>query len=446
MIQLNANKKKKEVYGPTRENSEKISDNVMQSALRRFQSTPEIAARKKTFEADRAKFLADNTLKGMTTPTFPSRARLVENPEEVIKNGIKNKVPVNELMPVWNQYWGEVQENVKNDPSLAPYMYNQTYRDWQTYTGQDSDISEQIKSAIARGADPFEVEQLLSKRTYKATENPYLSDYAYDDVYEMAREYIEENQKEYKDNYKDEIAEKMANRNKPFSYSVTDDPLYQQYLKQARAQGRMAMEDTLSEAAIGAGGMNSYAVAAAQGMNNNYMQKVNDVIPELYQLAYNKHLNEQNRQAEDISLMMALENQDYNRWATERTRNDELENLIYGRTLNDENTKYQRDVYENQLDYERDVYADERDYAREIAERECNYAMENDNFEKAMACAKEFYEKHGDDVSLEQMGLSCFYIHNSINDTYGICCWKTFHFPIFCTVIHLLHTVRRQNI
>jgi len=35
-------------------------------------------------------------------------------------------------------------------------------------------------------------------------------------------------------------------------------------------------------------------------------------------------------------------------------------------------------------------------------------------FEKAMACAKEFYEKHGDDVSLEQLGLSCFYIHNSL--------------------------------
>ena len=57
-----------------------------------------------------------------------------------------------------------------------------------------------------------------------------------------------------------------------FSYDAMNDPLYQQYAAMYQREGDRAMKETLAEAAAGAGGMNTYAITAAQQANNYYVK------------------------------------------------------------------------------------------------------------------------------------------------------------------------------
>ena len=81
-----------------------------------------------------------------------------------------------------------------------------------------------------------------------------------------------------------------------FEYNLEDDPLWQQYISSARRNGQNAMTDTMAKVAAQTGGIaGSYAVAAGAGAYNDYMQRANDIIPELEQLAYRKYQDELNR-------------------------------------------------------------------------------------------------------------------------------------------------------
>lgn len=75
----------------------------------------------------------------------------------------------------------------------------------------------------------------------------------------------------------------------PFSYDVNSDALYQQYADQYTRLGNMAMQDTMGQAAAMTGGYgNSYATTAGNQAYQGYLQQLNDVVPELYQMALNK--------------------------------------------------------------------------------------------------------------------------------------------------------------
>ena len=90
--------------------------------------------------------------------------------------------------------------------------------------------------------------------------------------------------------------DKIANREK-FSYDLNGDALYQQYKDQYINQGRLAMQDTIGQASAMTGGYgNSYAATAGNQAYQSYLQKLNDVVPELYQMAYDKY----NQEGEDL--------------------------------------------------------------------------------------------------------------------------------------------------
>ena len=101
---------------------------------------------------------------------------------------------------------------------------------------------------------------------------------------------------------------------KEFSYDVNSDALYQQYKDRYVQGGKMAMMDTLGQAATLTGGYgNSYAQAAGQQAYQGYLQGLNDKIPELYQLALDKYSRESDGLYKRYSLLSAQEGQDYGR-------------------------------------------------------------------------------------------------------------------------------------
>jgi len=86
--------------------------------------------------------------------------------------------------------------------------------------------------------------------------------------------------------------EKLQNR-QAFAYDLNGDALYNQYKDSALAQGRAAMEDTVGKASALTGGYgNSYAVTAGSGAYRQSLQQLNDAVPQLYALAYQKYLDE----------------------------------------------------------------------------------------------------------------------------------------------------------
>lgn len=120
-------------------------------------------------------------------------------------------------------------------------------------------------------------------------------------------------------------------RTREFEYDLESDPLWQQYITSAKRNGQNAMTDTMAKVASQTGGIaGSYAVAAGAGAYNDYMQRANDVIPELEQIAYQKYQDDLARDREIYKMDEAkrLENAQYN--ATMSTHQN------YGKPLTDE--------------------------------------------------------------------------------------------------------------
>lgn len=109
------------------------------------------------------------------------------------------------------------------------------------------------------------------------------------------------------------LLKEILNRD-DFSYDVESDPLYQQIAQTYRREGDRAMEETMAEAASYAGGMNTFAVTAAQQAANRYAAELNDRIPELYQLAYDMYLSDKESAVENLGILQQLSNTEYNRY------------------------------------------------------------------------------------------------------------------------------------
>lgn len=108
-----------------------------------------------------------------------------------------------------------------------------------------------------------------------------------------------------------ELVDQILNRD-PFSYDAENDPLYQFYRDRYQRNGDKAMRDTLGAQAARTGGLSSsYAGSVAQQSYNDYMQGLNDIVPELYKLAYSMYKDDEDSQRANVEMLRALEQGDY---------------------------------------------------------------------------------------------------------------------------------------
>ena len=158
-----------------------------------------------------------------------------------------------------------------------------------------------------------------------------LYDAAGDQAYQEALKALLEAQKNaptYANSYEDQLKDlydRIVNRDK-FRYDINQDELYQQYAKQYAEKGRMAMMDTMGQAAALTGGYAStYGQAVGQQQYDAYLQQLNDVVPELYQMAYQQYQDEGERMQQQYGMLGDLADDEYskyrdayNQWLTER--------------------------------------------------------------------------------------------------------------------------------
>ena len=150
---------------------------------------------------------------------------------------------------------------------------------------------------------------------------------------------------DYVSKYGDQIQallDKILNRD-PFKYDFNADPMYQMYKDRYLQQGRMAMQDTMGDAAALTGGYgNSYAATAGQQAYQSYLQGLNDRIPGLRDFAYNAWLNEGDRMRSNLSTLQGLDESDYARYRdTVGDYKDEL-NYYYNRFGDMSDREYNR--------------------------------------------------------------------------------------------------------
>ena len=129
-----------------------------------------------------------------------------------------------------------------------------------------------------------------------------------------------EAQPEYNNRYDatiQDLLDQIVNR-KDFSYDPENDQLYSQYRKQYTREGQRATQDALGAAAAASGGIpSSYAVNAATQAGDYYASQMTDKIPELYQLAYNKYMNDYNMKLSDLGAVQGAEQSDYDKFLNE---------------------------------------------------------------------------------------------------------------------------------
>lgn len=75
-----------------------------------------------------------------------------------------------------------------------------------------------------------------------------------------------------------------------FSYDPASDPVYDSYAQSYQRRGRLAMRDTMGQAAALTGGYgSSYAQSVGQQQYDSYLQSLGEALPELYGMAWQRY-------------------------------------------------------------------------------------------------------------------------------------------------------------
>ncbi len=135
-----------------------------------------------------------------------------------------------------------------------------------------------------------------------------------------------------------------------FSYDVKDDPLYQGYKDRYIQQGKLAMKDTMGQAAALTGGYDStYGQQVGQQTYDAYLQNLSAVVPELYDRAYGRYKDTGDDLLQQYNLMGQQRDIEYGQyrdelgdWQNERAYQTQLENEEYNRRTAAEEREYQR--------------------------------------------------------------------------------------------------------
>lgn len=173
---------------------------------------------------------------------------------------------------------------------LANQAANELRKSYGNYSGGADGGSFRLESKLNRRSDDL-LDQLGSFGSFSYGEAP---------TYENA---FAQQQKD--------LLDRILNR-EDFSWSKETDPQWSSYKKSYLREGDRATANALAQASAASGGRpSSYAVNAATQAGDYYATKLNDVIPTLYQQAYERYLDEYNMKLKDLNTVNQQEQLDY---------------------------------------------------------------------------------------------------------------------------------------
>lgn len=173
---------------------------------------------------------------------------------------------------------------------LANQAANELRKSYGNYSGGADGGSFRLESKLNRRADDL-LGQIGSFGSFSYDEAP---------TYENA---FAQQQKD--------LLDRILNR-EDFSWSKETDPQWSSYKKSYLREGDRATANALAQASAASGGRpSSHAVNAATQAGDYYATKLNDMIPTLYQQAYERYLDEYNMKLKDLNTVNQQEQLDY---------------------------------------------------------------------------------------------------------------------------------------
>lgn len=267
----------------------------------------------------------------------------------------------------------ERTRNYKIDKEDLPYEKTYNY----------IDIGSDLRDAMENGESGTYVKSLANARESKALNNTKLNPYYDDEIQRRANNYYYnemsgvggnyQNRPQYNEEYTkevDKLVDKILNRD-AFEYDAEADPSYQAYKTAAVREGERAMRDTLAEYSQLAGGMNSYAVSASQQAMNNYLSQLNDKMPEFYNDAYDRYLNEYAQDKSDLQTLLDIQSKDYNQYLSDYN----VFNNDRGFAADEAQREYENNYRQRRNAVEDERYTSEWEYQKSENEKAQNLGM-----------------------------------------------------------------------
>lgn len=173
---------------------------------------------------------------------------------------------------------------------LANQAANELRKSYGNYSGGADGGSFRLESKLNRRSDDL-LDQLGSFGSFSYGEAP-----TYENTFAQQQK---------------DLLDRILNR-EDFSWSKETDPQWSSYKKSYLREGDRATANALAKASAASGGRpSSYAVNAATQAGDYYATKLNDVIPTLYQQAYERYLDEYNMKLKDLNTVNQQERLDY---------------------------------------------------------------------------------------------------------------------------------------
>lgn len=135
-----------------------------------------------------------------------------------------------------------------------------------------------------------------------------------------------------------------------FSYNPGEDGMYRKYRDDYIRAGRLAMKDSMGQAAALTGGYgSSYSESVGQQKYDEHLQKIGDIVPELYSLAYQRYQDDTDALRGRYDMLRGLRDREYAEYTDALDEYNSEQEQAYQR----EKDEYERGAKEQEQAYQR---------------------------------------------------------------------------------------------
>lgn len=266
-------------------------------------------------------------------------------------------------------------------------LFASTYSTQKTEEKTHSSTQGGSTSTTKGGSTSTTVTDNAAGKVDKLTEqkfNEYKQGYKPSQTVANAQKYLQDilNKKPgaFQSDYKaqlNSLYDQVTGREK-FSYDMNTDLLYQQYKDMYTKAGQKAMQDTLGQASALTGGYdNSYAQMAAQQTYQDYLGSLNDKVPELYQMAYDRYQQEGDDLHQKFSMASDMYGKDYTQYRDNMADWQSDRNYAQGVYQDERNFDYSD--FENMLNFYQQEYWNQRHAVSKSETNESHWSETNEN-------------------------------------------------------------------
>lgn len=214
------------------------------------------------------------------------------------------------------QYWSDYdKELAQRDPDAGLSIFTSKKDYMNAKTDEERTAANNQANAIRRQYGSYtggkDGSDFVKDNTYFNFEDPYA-----DALNEKLDELLGYGR--FENPYQGEIdslVDKISSR-EDFTYDPDTDPIYQNYRETYLREGNRARENTLGDYAAMTGGMPSTAAtAAAEQAQNYYNAQMADVIPALYQQAFDMYMSNAAQNINDLGAIRGAAADALNQWS-----------------------------------------------------------------------------------------------------------------------------------